>query len=61
MVIQVLGGGALKLESENNLFFWTRDDARERTQNLNTREEAVNALRTRGGLRWAKTKKELPK
>ena len=55
MTVLILGGGALKLEKEEDKVFWIRD-CKEKSQTFGNQCEAVKALRERG-IRWSKTRK----
>jgi len=56
MIVKTCGPG-LRLEKENEQFFWSRDN--ERSQEFISYDLAFNALRTRGVIRWTKVKKEI--
>lgn len=58
MVVQSYGAGALKLEKENDQFFWTREGEHSK-QNYPNKEAAVLALKSHG-IRWVKDQQVLP-
>lgn len=50
MLVQILGGG-LQLESDNDKFFFTRDN--QKTQEFKNKQESIDALRNHK-VRWFK-------
>jgi len=54
MLVQTLGGG-LHLESENDKFYFTRDN--QKSQEFSTKQESFNALRN-SKVRWSKKAEE---
>ena len=52
MILKTYGAGTLTLEREGTKVFWKRDGIR--SQIYVSQEEAVKALKSRGGIRWGR-------